>query len=398
VAAEHSDFIYARVSTRKQLDDLQTQVARLAAKHPGARIIKDIGSGLNFRRKGLLSLLELALAGRVQAVHVAHRDRLCRFAFDLVQHILQRHGASVVVDAHGADAADSSPETELINNFLSVITVFGAWLYGRRSAGGRKRQRGAVETALEEGEDLHLKREAQGVCAAAPAARLAAHSENRMLPTAEQRRELERHFAAARWAYNAAVEGVQRMGATPNFINLRNGVLPARPEFARGVHNKFRARAVKQAADAFQTNFARMRKSGIGHKFRVQFRSFKKSPSEGLVVERGKEGPFRRFEAMAAPVSAKRRDTARAECTALFGVDLGKVGGIRLQDKPHIIQGLITEGQLSEDAKILWDKRSRSFHLEHTYEIPALPDPSPDFSDKRCLSADLGVKPVVQWY
>ena len=107
------DAVYARVSTRKQLDDLGTQLCDLQRRHPGARVFSDVGSGLNFKRKGLLSLLELAFEGRLRSVHVAHKDRLCRFAFDLLEHVLRRHGAQIVVDAHDGDAAAASPELEL---------------------------------------------------------------------------------------------------------------------------------------------------------------------------------------------------------------------------------------------------------------------------------------------
>ena len=148
------DVVYARVSTRKQLDDLQSQAGRPAAQHPSARVIRDIGSGLNFKRKGLLSLLDLAFERRLRTVHIAHRDRLCRFAFDLVQHILRKHGAEITVDAHGAEAATLSPESELVEDVLSVVTVFGARIHGRRSAGRRNRQRDSVECALQEGEDF----------------------------------------------------------------------------------------------------------------------------------------------------------------------------------------------------------------------------------------------------
>jgi len=63
------DAVYARVSTRKQLDDLATQLGDLQRRHPDARVFSDIGSGLNFKRKGLLSLLELAVEEVVRPGH-----------------------------------------------------------------------------------------------------------------------------------------------------------------------------------------------------------------------------------------------------------------------------------------------------------------------------------------
>ena len=152
-APVQKDYIYARVSTQKQQDDLKTQISTLQAKHPGATVLSDCGSGLNFKRKGLKTLLELAFKGRVRSVHIAHRDRLCRFAYDLVEHVLRFHGAKIVVDSY--DPNTTSPELELAEDVLAVVTVFGARLYGKRSAGGRKRKRDAIAAlqAAEEGEE-----------------------------------------------------------------------------------------------------------------------------------------------------------------------------------------------------------------------------------------------------
>jgi excisionase family DNA binding protein len=125
--------IYARVSTSKQLDYLNTQVSLLHAKYPSAIVFRDCASGLNFKRKGLLSLLQQVLAGRVRVVHIAYRDRLCRFAYDLVEHIFKHHGTEISVEAHNS----SSPESELAEDVLSIITVFSARMHGRRSGAAR---------------------------------------------------------------------------------------------------------------------------------------------------------------------------------------------------------------------------------------------------------------------
>ena len=137
------DAIYARVSTRKQKTYLDNQVADLKAKYPDHEVFTDVCSGINFRRKGLKALLELAFAGRLRVVRVAHRDRLCRFAFDLIEWLLERNGAKIIVEANDAD----TPERELADDVLSIITVFGARLYGSRSKRGGKRKR------AEEGQD-----------------------------------------------------------------------------------------------------------------------------------------------------------------------------------------------------------------------------------------------------
>ncbi|CAG2182096.1 unnamed protein product, partial [Oppiella nova] len=90
-------FIYVRVSSYKQKNDLQRQEQYLLDKYPRHSIVKDIGSGLNFKRKGLLSLLEQSERGLVQEVVVASKDRLCRFGFDLLAWHFERHGVNLVV-------------------------------------------------------------------------------------------------------------------------------------------------------------------------------------------------------------------------------------------------------------------------------------------------------------
>ena len=131
------DVIYARVSTRKQKPYLDNQVADLKSKYPDHQVFTDVCSGINFRRKGLQAVLDLAFAGRLRVLRIAHRDRLCRFAYALIEWVLSKHGAKIVVEADDAD----TPERELADDVLSIITVFGARLYGSRSKRGAKRKR-----------------------------------------------------------------------------------------------------------------------------------------------------------------------------------------------------------------------------------------------------------------
>ena len=131
------DAIYARVSTRKQKAYLENQVADLKAKYPDHQVYTDVCSGINFRRKGLKALLELSFTGRLRVVRIAHRDRLCRFAYDLIEWLLDKHGTKIVVEAGDSN----TPERELADDVLSIITVFGARLYGARSRRGGKRKR-----------------------------------------------------------------------------------------------------------------------------------------------------------------------------------------------------------------------------------------------------------------
>ena len=121
--------LYARVSSKKQDDDLQRQIAYLQNKYPNAEIITDIASGLNFKRKGLLSILERALRGDKLRVVVAHKDRLARFGYDLIEWLITKNGGSILV-LHNTPHA--SPADELSQDLLAVLSVFATRMHGLR--------------------------------------------------------------------------------------------------------------------------------------------------------------------------------------------------------------------------------------------------------------------------
>ncbi len=131
VGSQHPAHIvaYARVSSRKQQDDLERQIAYLKAKEPGAEVISDIASGLNFKRKGLRAILERCLQGDKLTVVVAHRDRLARFGVELIEWLIERNGGQLVVLSK---VAHTSPHDELVQDLLAVLSVFAARMHGLR--------------------------------------------------------------------------------------------------------------------------------------------------------------------------------------------------------------------------------------------------------------------------
>jgi putative resolvase len=83
--------------------------------------ITDIGSGINWKRKGFQKILELAMLGELEEIVVAHRDRLCRFAFELVEFIFQKNNVRLVV----LDRNDyKSGEAKLADDILSIVHVY----------------------------------------------------------------------------------------------------------------------------------------------------------------------------------------------------------------------------------------------------------------------------------
>jgi predicted site-specific integrase-resolvase len=120
---------YARVSSHKQKDDLERQVEWLKQRNPGSEIVIDIGSGLNFRRKGLRSLLERSLRGEQLTIVVAHSDRLARFGIELIRWVVERNGGKIVVLGK---SAKGSPADELTQDLLAILAVFSARMHGLR--------------------------------------------------------------------------------------------------------------------------------------------------------------------------------------------------------------------------------------------------------------------------
>jgi putative resolvase len=89
--------LYARVSSAKQKEDLQRQIDFLQEKYPKGKLYKDIGGGLNFKRKGLLSLLEQVMSGNIESIVVGHQDRLARFGVDLIRWFCEQKDCQLVV-------------------------------------------------------------------------------------------------------------------------------------------------------------------------------------------------------------------------------------------------------------------------------------------------------------
>jgi putative resolvase len=127
-SAEKTTVLYARVSSHSQKADLERQIQFLISSYPGCEVVKDIGSGLNFKRKGLLALLERVLQGDVGLLVVANKDRLCRFGFDLITWFADRSGCKILV----LNNHILSPEREMLEDVLAIIDIFSCKLYGLR--------------------------------------------------------------------------------------------------------------------------------------------------------------------------------------------------------------------------------------------------------------------------
>lgn len=132
--AKKKVIVYCRVSSNNQKPELANQIKAMEifCSSRGLAIdetIKEIGGGLNFKRKKFLSLVFSIIQGEIKTLVVAHKDRLCRFAFDFVEELATSYGCEIIVANHES----LSPQQELVEDLMAIIHCFSCRLYGLRS-------------------------------------------------------------------------------------------------------------------------------------------------------------------------------------------------------------------------------------------------------------------------
>ena len=134
-----STIAYARVSTAGQKDDLARQVGLLesfcAANGWPYEVISDVGSGLNYSKRGLRQLIKRICSGEVGRLVISHRDRLLRFGSEMVFSLAEHFGTEIVIINA---SEESSFEEDLASDVIEIVTVFSARLYGSRSHKNKK--------------------------------------------------------------------------------------------------------------------------------------------------------------------------------------------------------------------------------------------------------------------
>lgn len=122
--------IYARVSSKGQADDLKRQKEELMKLYPTYEVIEDIGSGLNLTKRGLKRIIDLGINGKIEEVVVMHKDRLARFGYDLIEHIIKKYSKGKITIVK--EELGKEPEEELVSDVLQIMNVFVAKMNGRR--------------------------------------------------------------------------------------------------------------------------------------------------------------------------------------------------------------------------------------------------------------------------
>lgn len=129
---------YARVSSKKQSDDLERQVNNikeyLSNNYETFDIITDIGSGINYNKPGLLKLIEKINKKEVDLIVVLYKDRLLRFGFELVKYFAELNNVKIEV----LDKIDKNQDQELVEDLVQIITVFSCKIQGKRKSKTKK--------------------------------------------------------------------------------------------------------------------------------------------------------------------------------------------------------------------------------------------------------------------
>ena len=134
VEANRKTIVYCRVSSNGQKPELKNQLLAMEAFCLGRGLavddwVSEIGGGLNFKRKKFLAIVLSMLKGEISTIVIAHKDRMCRFAFEFIQELAISVGCEIVV----ANQESLSPQQELVEDLMAIIHCFSCRLYGLRN-------------------------------------------------------------------------------------------------------------------------------------------------------------------------------------------------------------------------------------------------------------------------
>lgn len=136
---------YCRVNSHKQKDDLERQIENVRtymyAKGYQFEIISDIGSGINYNKKGLNKLIDMITNSEVDKIVVLYKDRLIRFGYELIENLCEKYGTTIEV----IDNTEKIEEQELVEDLIQIVTIFSCRLQGKRANKAKKMIKELIE-------------------------------------------------------------------------------------------------------------------------------------------------------------------------------------------------------------------------------------------------------------
>ena len=110
---------YCRVSSNKQKHDLQRQIEYMKLNYPTHEIISDIGSSLNFERKGLQEIMDLAINGKIEELVIAYKDKLARVGYELINSLIVKYSKGYIKIINASE--EKTPEEELTKDIITTM-------------------------------------------------------------------------------------------------------------------------------------------------------------------------------------------------------------------------------------------------------------------------------------
>ena len=141
---------YCRVSSCKQKDDLERQIENVKtymyAKGYQFEIITDIGSGINYNKKGLNQIIDMVTNSEVEKIVVLYKDRLIRFGYELIENLCNKFGTIIEI----IDNTEKTEQQELVEDLVQIVTVFSCRLQGKRANKAKK----MIKELIEDDKDI----------------------------------------------------------------------------------------------------------------------------------------------------------------------------------------------------------------------------------------------------
>lgn len=141
---------YCRVSSHKQKDALERQIENVKtymyAKGYQFEIITDIGSGINYNKKGLNQLIDMVTNSEVEKIVVLCKDRLIRFGYELIENLCNKFGTTIEI----IDNTEKTEQQELVEDLVQIVTVFSCRLQGKRANKAKK----MIKELIEDDKDI----------------------------------------------------------------------------------------------------------------------------------------------------------------------------------------------------------------------------------------------------
>lgn len=136
---------YCRVSSHKQKDDLERQIENVKtymyAKGYQFEIITDIGSGINYNKKGLNQLIDMVTNSEIEKIVVLYKDRLIRFGYELIENLCNKFGTTIEI----IDNTEKTEQQELVEDLVQIVTAFSCRLQGKRANKAKKMIKELIE-------------------------------------------------------------------------------------------------------------------------------------------------------------------------------------------------------------------------------------------------------------